>query len=335
MFNNLSNFLFGDNNDPSDEKIDEDGWLLVDETGAELGYVHGREIQQTEAASSNSNRDTSSNEDGAVGKQAASIANDELRAAIAAASIDLASDSCKKPDALSTKTTPSKCSSSSRSGSVRDLSDEAETRSEAGLSDVSSQPEVLTHPSLEENWLITPPQCFTQKNSENTVLASSPLENLFIEHPSMSVYSPNSLHVTNEVMINYESMMVPTVYGYYLTPPNSETSEDGESTVDNAAESTVDIAAADAEERVRHAQERGQVIVRPVERRDVVNMTASRDLVARREELKGLQREKRRKVSRQACKQSNKVQQYNSQCKIKRRKDHVMCPSGRSNNRKC
>ncbi|XP_033836671.1 tumor protein p53-inducible nuclear protein 1 [Periophthalmus magnuspinnatus] len=40
--------------------------------------------------------------------------------------------------------------------------------------------------SLEESWFVTPPACFTR--AQPLPLEPSPLENLLIEHPSMSVY---------------------------------------------------------------------------------------------------------------------------------------------------
>lgn len=57
------------------------------------------------------------------------------------------------------------------------------------LSDVSSQPEQLEHPSVDECWIVTPPPCFV--GSEHVEVTTSPLENLLIEHPSMSVYYPS------------------------------------------------------------------------------------------------------------------------------------------------
>lgn len=45
--------------------------------------------------------------------------------------------------------------------------------------------------SLEESWFVTPPPCFTGRGSQ-PVLETSPLENLLIEHPSMSVYAYHS-----------------------------------------------------------------------------------------------------------------------------------------------
>ncbi|XP_028836932.1 tumor protein p53-inducible nuclear protein 1 isoform X2 [Denticeps clupeoides] len=43
--------------------------------------------------------------------------------------------------------------------------------------------------SLEESWFITPPPCFTAGGKGPILLETSPLENLLIEHPSMSVYA--------------------------------------------------------------------------------------------------------------------------------------------------
>ena len=60
---------------------------------------------------------------------------------------------------------------------------------QGALSDVSSQPEHLAHPSMEECWLVTPPPCFVG-NSQPGVVTSNPMEDLLIEHPSMSVYHP-------------------------------------------------------------------------------------------------------------------------------------------------
>ncbi|XP_053569468.1 tumor protein p53-inducible nuclear protein 2 [Bombina bombina] len=46
------------------------------------------------------------------------------------------------------------------------------------------------HPphSMDESWFVTPPPCFTAESSGPSVVGSSPLEDLLIEHPSMSVY---------------------------------------------------------------------------------------------------------------------------------------------------
>ncbi|XP_030636923.1 tumor protein p53-inducible nuclear protein 1 [Chanos chanos] len=46
--------------------------------------------------------------------------------------------------------------------------------------------------ALEESWFITPPPCFTAGGQAPVLLETSPLENLLIEHPSMSVYAVHS-----------------------------------------------------------------------------------------------------------------------------------------------
>uniref|UniRef100_A0A3B5LCW4 Tumor protein p53 inducible nuclear protein 1 n=1 Tax=Xiphophorus couchianus TaxID=32473 RepID=A0A3B5LCW4_9TELE len=46
--------------------------------------------------------------------------------------------------------------------------------------------------SLEESWFVTPPPCFTGHGGQPVLLETSPLENLLIEHPSMSVYAHHS-----------------------------------------------------------------------------------------------------------------------------------------------
>lgn len=43
--------------------------------------------------------------------------------------------------------------------------------------------------SMDDSWFLTPPECFSSVSSFQ--LESSPLENLLIEHPSMSVYNFN------------------------------------------------------------------------------------------------------------------------------------------------
>lgn len=53
-------------------------------------------------------------------------------------------------------------------------------------STISSCPRRSGRSSLEESWYVTPPPCFTSTGPIN--MATSPLENLLIEHPSMSVY---------------------------------------------------------------------------------------------------------------------------------------------------
>jgi hypothetical protein len=69
------------------------------------------------------------------------------------------------------------------------LADPLEQHSLTRTSSVSSIPCL----SFEESWFLTPPPCFTSEGPVH--METSPMENLLIEHPSMSVYQNSlSLH---------------------------------------------------------------------------------------------------------------------------------------------
>lgn len=69
---------------------------------------------------------------------------------------------------------------------------------------------------LEESWFITPPPCFTASRRAPVLLETSPLENLLIEHPSMSVYAVHSSHRRQLK----ESSCEPSILRYiYLSKP--------------------------------------------------------------------------------------------------------------------
>ncbi|XP_055707388.1 tumor protein p53-inducible nuclear protein 2 isoform X2 [Phlebotomus papatasi] len=61
--------------------------------------------------------------------------------------------------------------------------------------------------SMEESWFVTPPSCFT--GTQAIHMETSPLENLLIEHPSMSVYhsirGPSQPIENDMVVLNYEA----------------------------------------------------------------------------------------------------------------------------------
>jgi hypothetical protein len=50
---------------------------------------------------------------------------------------------------------------------------------------------------MEDSWFLTPPECFINLNDGSVRLESSPLENLLIEHPSMSVYCDYKRNISN------------------------------------------------------------------------------------------------------------------------------------------
>lgn len=51
---------------------------------------------------------------------------------------------------------------------------------------IANLPSFYPNTSMDDSWFLTPPECFSSVSSIQ--LESSPLENLLIEHPSMSVY---------------------------------------------------------------------------------------------------------------------------------------------------
>ncbi|XP_020640952.2 tumor protein p53-inducible nuclear protein 1 isoform X1 [Pogona vitticeps] len=58
---------------------------------------------------------------------------------------------------------------------------------------------------MEESWFITPPPCFTAGGVATLKVETSPLENLLIEHPSMSVYAVhNTCHSLNKTNCDEE-----------------------------------------------------------------------------------------------------------------------------------
>ncbi|XP_064888786.1 tumor protein p53-inducible nuclear protein 2 isoform X1 [Columba livia] len=51
---------------------------------------------------------------------------------------------------------------------------------------------------MDESWFVTPPPCFTAEGPGPDGMGSSPMEDLLIEHPSMSVYVTSTLEVEGE-----------------------------------------------------------------------------------------------------------------------------------------
>ncbi|KAG8441761.1 hypothetical protein GDO86_010803 [Hymenochirus boettgeri] len=51
---------------------------------------------------------------------------------------------------------------------------------------------------MEESWFVTPPPCFTAGELTTIKVETSPMENLLIEHPSMSVYAVKNGCYTQE-----------------------------------------------------------------------------------------------------------------------------------------
>ncbi|XP_069477478.1 tumor protein p53-inducible nuclear protein 1 isoform X1 [Ambystoma mexicanum] len=64
---------------------------------------------------------------------------------------------------------------------------------------------------LEESWFVTPPPCFTAGGLTTIKVETSPMENLLIEHPSMSVYAfPNPCHEEQQRSCGSEMLHKPS-----------------------------------------------------------------------------------------------------------------------------
>ncbi|XP_041060811.1 tumor protein p53-inducible nuclear protein 2 isoform X1 [Carcharodon carcharias] len=81
------------------------------------------------------------------------------------------------------------------------LSDESPPSASSSLESLchcgsSSSPPQSLPCTLEESWFVTPPPCFTAEGQDEVQVESSPLENLLIEHPSMSVYAAGNTNIS-------------------------------------------------------------------------------------------------------------------------------------------
>uniref|UniRef100_A0A8C3SRQ2 Tumor protein p53 inducible nuclear protein 2 n=1 Tax=Chelydra serpentina TaxID=8475 RepID=A0A8C3SRQ2_CHESE len=65
---------------------------------------------------------------------------------------------------------------------------------------------------MDESWFVTPPPCFTAEGPGPVRLESSPMEDLLIEHPSMSVY------VTSNTLLGTEPFPPSPLLGRKITP---------------------------------------------------------------------------------------------------------------------
>ncbi|MEQ2168346.1 hypothetical protein GOODEAATRI_013396 [Goodea atripinnis] len=85
-----------------------------------------------------------------------------------------------------------RCPSCTSLNSTTDTDPDRGTEDDDGVDDEEGGFLRLDACCLEESWFVTPPPCFTGYDSQPVLLKTSPLENLLIEHPSMSVYAHHS-----------------------------------------------------------------------------------------------------------------------------------------------
>jgi hypothetical protein len=166
-----------------------------------------------------------------------------------------------------------------------------------------SPPVRCRNPSLHESWYVTPPPCFTLGGNSPQRLENNPMENLLIEHPSMSVYEhrggrPNSR--------------------------GTDAESSGESDTD------MDTVSTQPSRSALSRQQTGRSV------RLAAGLSAAVAMKAKKSAQVAHKRKEARKVSRAQLDRTNKVQKFNSMGKVPRRKQQ-MCRlnSGRNNDRKC
>ncbi len=191
----------------------------------------------------------------------------------------------------------------SRDGSLERMSSSPNrTNPNAAASDSSdSISDITTLPDLscsDESWLVTPPPCFTEGGRSMYIMEASSMENLLIEHPSMSVYSmrgrKSSTGVESDILKSYSDSV--------------------------------------QEEKPAHAVNRRSAR-RPqtlAERTGLIDHVQSVKTAQ-----KAQQRKERRQLSRNNIHRSNRVHEIQARSKHQQRKDFMLRPSGRSNDRRC
>ncbi|XP_034028472.1 tumor protein p53-inducible nuclear protein 2 isoform X1 [Thalassophryne amazonica] len=226
MFQRLSNLLFGEVEEVAAElkgpkpcvtEADEDGWMLVNLPEAECVMQVGDEKGAPQIAQTFQDRYQLSHQDTHTRTDFPAVASLHsphkcrrtriVREQGAVALSDPLSCPGIRPSDMGA-TTPvslprrSRLSTPSSTPSVSPGSG-----SECGGSGGSSRSD-SERGCMDESWFVTPPPCFT---AEGAPAEASPMEDLLIEHPSMSVYvSPNNMSLvsnSNLSVVVEESMV--------------------------------------------------------------------------------------------------------------------------------
>uniref|UniRef100_T1J298 Gamma-soluble NSF attachment protein n=1 Tax=Strigamia maritima TaxID=126957 RepID=T1J298_STRMM len=175
-------------------------------------------------------------------------------------------------------------------------------------------PSSLTHMEPEGSWYVTPPPCFTAVGHvSDTTPVLSPMENLLIEHPSMSVYQSSQTDSQDDVL-DAPPLVAPA--SIKNKPPSGNVKA-------GAAKKVQIIQDAPQEMTLR---ERSQVLLIQVLKQEQM-MSESFGRCPNIETIKNL--------CRNRLARNNKIREFASAGRHKSRKDRMRSPSGANNNRKC
>ncbi|KAK2584249.1 hypothetical protein KPH14_006660 [Odynerus spinipes] len=176
--------------------------------------------------------------------------------------------------------------------------------------------------ALEESWYVTPPACFTRAGPVN--VETSPLEDLLIEHPSMSVYRASASPVAPDT-----------------PPPTPDGTEERDLEEDIAPPArTSDLPTVTLERGLRRTED-DETLSRPAihDGRPANNRAASDKVrvVQLRSAQKVLEKRSTQALKRGRLERSNKLREvFSVKGKRPRRQDRLRIQnSGANNNRKC
>ncbi|XP_054652126.1 tumor protein p53-inducible nuclear protein 1 isoform X1 [Dunckerocampus dactyliophorus] len=215
MFQRLSNLLFGEVEEVAAElkgpkpcvtEADEEGWMLVnlpDESGCIMPAEDETQTQLLAHPVKDSNQ--SNHKD--------TLTRTECQSSIPRPPNKRRRTRKSQTQVAVVLSDPLSCPRWVRMATASSTQSSSPTGSECGGSGDSSRAgsenlRASDRGCMDESWFVTPPPCFT---AEGATAEASPMEDLLIEHPSMSVYvSPNNLSIVsngNLSMVSEESIM--------------------------------------------------------------------------------------------------------------------------------
>nr|XP_057941542.1 uncharacterized protein LOC131137512 isoform X1 [Doryrhamphus excisus]XP_057941543.1 uncharacterized protein LOC131137512 isoform X1 [Doryrhamphus excisus] len=214
MFQRLSNLLFGEVEEVAAElkgpkpcvtEADEEGWMLVnlpDQSGCIMAAEDETQAQISAHPLKDSNQPNHEN----------TLTRTECQTSIPRPPNKRCRTRKSQPQGAVVLSDPPSCPRRVRmakASSTQSLPPDGECGGSGDSSRAGSESlRASVRGCMDESWFVTPPPCFT---AEGATAEASPMEDLLIEHPSMSVYvSPSNLSIVsngNLSVVDEESIM--------------------------------------------------------------------------------------------------------------------------------
>ncbi|XP_069973508.1 tumor protein p53-inducible nuclear protein 2 isoform X1 [Penaeus vannamei] len=179
-----------------------------------------------------------------------------------------------------------------------------------------------------QEWLMTPPPCFTR--SQTAPLASSPLENLLIEHPSMSVYLPRPTNTSAAIGRIFPRRVLSHPSPYSRSSPSVSPSSVLTPDENDDSPMREEVSNETGGQQVAVPQPRNRVAQRAAKLLQAIDVLRPAQKAQRRRE--------ERRLKAKHLERSNKVREVASAGNKRSRRCDMMTPAKFSravNNRKC